>query len=1101
VRPVTRRTLPLLALCFFLSGLGSLVLEVVWTRQLRLIFGSTTLAASTILVAYMLGLGLGGLAGGRIAHRLRDGIRAYAWIEIAIGLIALAVPFLLEALPPYARALMHDAGFWPLLLGRFAIALVVLLVPTILMGATLPIVVTAVTRVEPRIGASTGLLYGINTLGAVAGVFATAFVLFPLLGLWRANLFGALLDVAVGVLALVLLGRSRDAATSGVTTDQTADVGAHARSAGDVASQAPRAAPAAAHAAAEPVPATSVLLVAYALVGFTALVYEVSWTRALALVLGSSIYAFSAMLGAFLAGIALGSLAARRLVDRTTRPLRLLVAGLCALGVLSLAVTLALPALPEAFLGLLRRTGPIGTRLVLLQVAVCVLVQLPATLVLGALFPLLTRLVASGSATTGAAVGRVYFANTLGCASGAFAAGFVLIPLLGLRDTLALAAAVNLVSAALVLLLQPGLGARARLAAAAPLAAALALLLFSIPFDGTRLTRGAFRGPELVLDFGVADEPIVGVPPKEVLFYRDGMNSTVSVHREGDGILELRVNGKADASTGGDMSTQVLLGALPLLFGPPAERVAVIGYASGVTAGSVARHPVERIDVIEIEPAILEAERFFQQQNGRPLDDPRVRVVLDDGRAHLAAHPGTYDVVISEPSNPWMSGVSNLFTREFFAVARESLRPGGRLLQWVQLYAMPPEDLYSILAALRTEFAHVYAFAHGDEEPDLLLLATQEPLGRDDLPRWEELPPAVQFDLRRIGNFSTPDLWSLLRLLPADVDALAARAPLVNRDDNLHIELATPWMLGAMQGEDTLEPNWLAFAQFRLGILPLLEAVGEPVGPDLIGALGLSYLRARHDLPVSTALLEIAAKRGTTPNVLTAALLLGRAFDQAGEMTLEDQLETIDRAVALDPRALEPLLVRAELRLEIGDEPAALADADAARTLAPDDPRPLEIRARALHLLGREAEALAAYEALLATSHAEYDRTLPQKQAELLLATGRDAEATAVLARYLNDVRPAWQDGWLLMARAREASGDVQGAAEARANALRVERNEIHRMHRQARIAAWRGWDDVAAGLLEQVLTFDPDNAEVREDLAALRRSGATPPSAAPGAP
>ncbi|MBY0278201.1 fused MFS/spermidine synthase, partial [Candidatus Binatia bacterium] len=212
MRAVTRsRSLLLLCLCFFLSGFGSLILEVVWTRQLRLIFGSTTLAASTILVAYMLGLGVGGLVGGRLAHRLRDGLRVYGAVEIAIGLIALLVPFLLAALPPLARALVLDLGPWGLVLGRFLVALLVLLVPTILMGATLPIVVAAVTRDDPAIGARTGLLYGINTLGAVSGVFATAFVLFPWLGLWRSNVFGALLDVAVGLVALLLLGRGRDA--------------------------------------------------------------------------------------------------------------------------------------------------------------------------------------------------------------------------------------------------------------------------------------------------------------------------------------------------------------------------------------------------------------------------------------------------------------------------------------------------------------------------------------------------------------------------------------------------------------------------------------------------------------------------------------------------------------------------------------------------------------------------------------------------------------------------------------------------------------------------------------------------------------------------
>jgi len=1097
VRAVTRRSVAILSLCFFLSGFGSLILEVVWTRQLRLIFGSTTLAASTILVAYMLGLGIGGLAGGRIAHRLRHGLAAYGVIEIAIGLLALAVPFLLDALPPLARTLTVEAGPWGLILGRFFVALLVLLVPTILMGATLPIVVAAVTRDDPAIGARTGLLYGINTLGAVAGVFATAFVLFPRLGLWQSNVFGALLDVAVGVVALATLGRAGvgHAAAASADVVHTSAAGAAAR-----AAEAPPPATPAAHAL-DPrdVPPVGVLLVAYALVGFTALVYEVAWTRALALVLGSSIYAFSSMLGAFLAGIALGSLAARRLVDRSRRPIVLLIAGLVVLGVASLAVTLLLPLLPEAFLGLLRLTGPIGTRMVLLQVALCVVVQLPATLVLGALFPLLARLVAAAGSRPGAAVGRVYFANTIGCAAGAFLAGFVLVPALGLRDTLALAAAVNLLSAALVLVAQRTLAGVARTAAVLPVVAAAALLTVPLPFDATALTRGSYRGPELVLDFGIEDVPLDGVPDGEVLFYRDGMNSTVSVHQE-HGVRELRVNGKADASTGGDMSTQILLGQLPLLFGPPAERVAVIGYASGVTAGSVARHPVKQLDVIEIEPAILDAERFFRDANGRPLDDPRVHPVLDDGRAHLAASPGRYDVIISEPSNPWMSGVSNLFTREFFAIARAALRPGGRLLQWVQLYAMPPEELYAILAALRAEFAYVYAFAHGDEEPDLLLLATQEPLGRDELPHWETLPPGVKHDLRRIGNFSTSDLWSLLRLLPADVDALAQQAPLVNRDDNLHIELATPWLLGAMQGEDTLAPNWLAFAQFRMGVLPLLQQVGEPLPPDRVGALALSYLRARHDPTVAAALLEVAAQGGGTPHTLAAALLLGRAFDDGSELTLETQLQTIDQAVIAAPGALEPLLIRAELHAEAEQHDAALADAERALALAPDDPRALEIKARSLRALGREADALDAYVALLGTSHATYDRALPQERARLLVALGRFADAVPVLESYLREVRPGWQDGWLLLANARAQSGDAAGAARARSNALVVEQNEIRRMHRQARISHWRGWDDVAIDLLEQVTTFDPTHAEAQAELAELRRALPAQPATAEAA-
>ena len=1064
--------LPLLGLCFFLSGMGSLALEVVWTRQLRLVFGSTTLAASTILVAYMLGLGIGGLVGGRVAGRVRDGVRAYGWIEIAIGGYALLVPWLLRTLPEIDRIVLHGLSFWPAALCRFAIVLLLLLVPTILMGATLPILVATLVRRDPRVGRATGLLYGLNTLGAVAGVFLATFVLFPTLGLARTNAFGALLDAAVGVLALLVVARRIGVASDAAAPAPASEAAGPGRDAVPVA----------------------MLLATYATVGFTALLYEVAWTRALAVVLGSSIYAFSSMLGAFLTGIAAGSLLFRRLIDRSARPLLLLEAGLATLAVVGLATTLALPHLPGLLLAWMVTEGLGATRLLIAQIALSMLAMLPPTLILGGLFPLVTRLLARATSDAGDAVGKVYFATTLGSASGAFCTGFVLIPLLGLRDTLALGAIVNLTVTG-ILLLVTRRGRRGIAPALVPLGAAALLCVVPIPFDRMALTRGVFRSPESVLDFGLPFLPLEGISEHELLFYRDGLNSTVSVERQGP-ITMLRVNGKIDASDFGDMPTQVLLGQVPLLFGPPVKKALVIGYASGVTTGSVARHrEVERIDAVEIEPAIVEASHFFDAQSGRPLDDPRVNLILDDARAYLSSTRERYDVIISEPSNPWMSGVSNLFTREFFHIARESLRPGGRLLQWVQLYAMPPEDLYSILAALRAEFGNVYAFSHGDEEPDLLLLATQEPLGRDDLPHWEKLPPAVKYDLRRIGNFSTADLWSLLRLLPADVDVLAKRAPLVNRDDNLHIELATPWLLGAMQGEDTLEPNWKAFGQFKLGVLPLLRQVGEPMDADRVGALALSYLRARHDPTVAAALLAVAAKGGGTPHVLAAALLLGRAFDTDNEMTMESQLQTIEQALTAAPDALEPLLIRADLHMEAEQYDLALADAEHASRIAPDDPRGLEIQARALRALGRDADALAAYVTLLGTSHATYYRTLPQERAELLLATDRPADAIPVLETYLREVRPGWQDGWLLLARAREQTGDAAAAKRARDNALVVEQNEIRRMHRQARISHWRGWDDVAIDLLQQVTTFEPGNAAAQAELAELRRAN---PSASP---
>jgi len=1074
---MTPRTLPALALCFFLSGLGSLALEVVWTRQMRLVFGSTTLAASTILVAYMLGLGLGGLLGGRLSRRTRtaaDGVRLYGWMEIAIGVYALAVPAAFAWFPVLNRAWLYTLGFWEAALARFAIALAVLLAPTVLMGATLPVLVAALTRHDPRVGRSTALLYGLNTLGAVAGVFVATFVLLPSLGLTGTSLFGAGLDAAVGAIALTMVARSVARQSVAAVADAPAPDVAAGR---DERAATPR--------------ALAVLLVAYGLVGFTALVYEVAWTRALATVLGSSIYAFAAMLGAFLTGIALGSLLVRRRIDALRRPVVALASGVALLGVLALATTAVLPRLPELLLRVLERNGLEPGPIALLQIALCMLVMLPPTLVLGALFPLLTRVVADRARDPGTAVGRVYFANTVGSASGAFCAGFLLLPWLGLRGTLALAAAINLATASVVLLCVPSARGSTRALAAVPALGALLLLAFPPPLDPVALTRGVFIWPDAHLTFGVTYEPLEGVLPDELLFHEDGINTTVTVERR-LGTVALKVNGKTDASTSLDMSTQVLLGELPLLFGGTARSVLVIGFASGVTVGSVARHAeVERIDAVEIEPGIVTASHFFDDVNGRPLDDPRVRVVLDDGRTYLSGTPQRYDVVISEPSNPWLSGVSNLFTREFFAAARGALAPDGRLLQWIHLYAMEPAAFRSILAALRSEFRWVYGFAYAQGHADLLLLASNEPLTRDDLPRWERLAPAVRDDLRRIGTFDTGDLWSMLLLGPDDVDALAARAPIVNSDDNLFIELTAPWMLY----EETVDANWLDFAKER-GVVPLLEAMGEPLDGDALASLAASYARSRQNLTVATTLLGEAARSGRTGAVVAAALEAGQKMDEGtGAFALEDQIATADDAVTLSPDALAPRLLRATLLLEADRGADALADTAAAVRIAPDDPRPRVLHGRALLSAGRYAEASKTMRGFLGT---EVERSDPSVLAYAIradAASGDEKRTTALLETTLRERLPAWHEGWVLLAEQYERAGRADDASRAQRNATAVVRNRAARFRQDALAAQWSGSTDEAIAAFASAIRIDPDDVRSQADLERLLSERSSPSS------
>ncbi len=1031
--------------CFFLSGAASLVLEVVWSRLLRLVFGTTTLAIATILVAYMAGLGIGGLLGGRIAGRVRNGVRAYGVIEIVVGLYALAMPFLFSFYPELARALLADLSFWPSAMLRFALAFIVLCAPTIGMGMTLPFLTRALVR-DDRAGAGIALLYGLNTLGAVTGVFAATFLLLPRLGVEASNHAAAGAYIAIGVLALWLARFSAHGAAPDVVPEPAVDRLARWNPA----------------------------LLAYGTVGFTSLVYEVTWTRALSMVMGSSIYAFACMLAAFLFGIAAGSLVARSFVDRLRRPLVAYAVGIAALGLLSLVSLSLLPVLPAAFMALVRRFGHSPQLLVLSQFAVSACAMLPPALVLGALFPLLARAQTSASGAS-PAVGDVYFVNTIGSALGAWSAGFVLLPLLGLRGTASIAIALNALACAALLLWRAHPRAGVRLALAAlPAVFAVWIVVYPPPLDTRPLARGGFVPAEIFYDTHEVSA-LEGVSDEEILFYRDGLSATVSVHRY-RGETALHINGKADASSRQDMPTQVLLAQTPLLFGKPAKKVLVIGWASGVTIGSVARHPVERIDAVELEPAMLEASHFFDDLNGTPLDDPRVRVIVDDARSYLANTDEKYDVIISEPSNPWLSGVANLFTREHFRASRNALAPGGRLLQWLPLYATDPAVLRSILAALRGEFPYVYAFVLDRSVPDLMLMATTEPLDLDDLPRFEALPPAVQSDLRRVGTHSTADLWSLLRLLPADVDALIASDSVVNTDDNLFVELRTPWLLYADQfaplGAGPTDQTWAAIDASPLGGWPLFErASGRPGAPGA-GELALAHMSARHDYGVAGALAERAGGSGAG---IAARQVLARISSPTDD---ELYTATLTRAIELEPGIFPLRLIRARAQLRRREFEGALVDVDAALALQPGDTSALALRASILLQMGRAEDARSALESVRNSESWQLQPTLWLLAAQVDLATGRADESVPLLERYLES-EPGLVLAWQLLEQAYTMVGREADAGRAR-------RNQIENLYLLAHDAERNGDTDRAREVLRRALALQPDHSPSKQALERL---------------
>ena len=470
----------------------------------------------------------------------------------------------------------------------------------------------------------------------------------------------------------------------------------------------------------------------------------------------------------------------------------------------------------------------------------------PATLLMGGVFPLVLRLHAGRERQVARRVGEAYAANTIGTVLGSAAAGFLFLPLLGVRSTLLLAVALDLLLAGLAL--APSLaGPLARAGAFACAGAAAVLLAFATPaWDPLMMNSGVYiqteelaRGftRERFLDFAVGTD--------KVIYYREGMNASVLVGRDGKtGSLYLKTNGKADASTGIDMKTQILLGQIPLLFHPDPKEVLVIGLASGISVASAATHPIEKLRVLEVEPAMIGACRAFNEYNRKILDDPRVSVVINDARNDINLRRDTYDVIISEPSNPWMTVASNLFTREFFQAAKSRVKPGGVFCQWFQVYSLAPQDLRSLLATFRSVFPNVLAFGVGDAS-DLIVLGSDRPLALDYRgleERMSELLVAV--DLARVGVRRPEDIFSDLYIASPELDQYVQGARL-NTDDNALIEFSSPLSLHS----ETIWANQRLILQHRTSVVRLLTGLPEDPAARREVYLNLARGLLREDRP------------------------------------------------------------------------------------------------------------------------------------------------------------------------------------------------------------------------------------------------------------
>ena len=834
--------------CFFLSGAAGLALEVVWSKYLSLLLGNSVHGVATVVAAFLGGLGLGAALAGRRAALLRNPLSGYAMLEGVVGILALVSPFAYQAARPLFSGLYEALGGpGPLFHGvRFVLLFAALMVPTIAMGATLPLIVEDAVRRRPReASASVARLYAINTGGAVAGTVLAGFLVVPEFGLARTAIAAGCLDLLLA--AVLVLSR--------IPSPPPAEAKPEPEPARTQAPGERGAAPAFAR----------WLLPAFALSGMAAILYQVAWTRLLTVPFGGITYAFSAILAIYLLGLALGAAGAERALRRVRAPVVLfgvLQSGLAATVAGGLHALQQLPHWQTAAIAASAGSVP---KLLAAEAGITAVLLLPPTILLGALFPVAVAVRRAAGYETSRATGAVYASNTVGSIAGSLLTAYLFIPLFGAPVAILAAAVANaLLGIGALLGGEPAARGR-RVGAGLVVAGAVAFALVAMPsWSQERMSIGLIR---LLRSYWFGGEAMthkvidaVGARPDlgKILFYREGPVASVAVI-ETQGQRTLLINGKADATTGAgsDMRTQVLVGHLPLLATPKASDVFVIGYGSGVTTAAALTHDVREVRTVELEPAVVEAAPFFRESAGDPLKNPRHTMLVEDASLVLRSEKRAYDVIVSEPSNFWIAGMGDLFSDDFYRIVATRLRPGGILCQWVQCYQISPDAIRTVIRTLARTFPRGQIF-YVESAADLIVLASPNADVALDPAAWEVAfrQPAVAADLARIGVERPADL---LRYYRGRLDRVAAEAgpgP-VNTDDNGWLEHRAPFdLLSAQSAEHFLGWNDAVAADLarslsgdpaRVAAL-LEEASARAAAADEPGAAeGLR--RARHLLP------------------------------------------------------------------------------------------------------------------------------------------------------------------------------------------------------------------------------------------------------------
>lgn len=856
----------------FLCGAICLIYELVWSRYLTLIFGVSVHAVATVLACFMLGLALGCWHWGKVMDRSRNCVRTLLWLQAVLGCYIALAPLIHHALSAFTIHLFHwlePEGFFKHAI-RFALALLALIVPTFLMGGTLPAIIRIVNASPERVSRDVGILYAVNTLGGAAGAFLTGFFFIAAMGLSQTIFLAAGLNfIIVAVLWLML----RNPVQAGALISRR-EKKLHSR---DRETSEP-----------DQVSAKFVYLTlaVFGLSGFTSLAYEVCWTRILTFFFRDSLYDFAIVLTTFLVGIVIGSFLGGKFIAKRTNAGLWLAGVEILIGVFALLGLFLVARFPHLINHLQTNTALV-TRFgehfwragILLRFGYAALLMLIPTILFGATFPLVSRICAGNSPTLGQRIGLMSGVNTLGATLGSVMAGFIFIAAFGIQKSIMLTALLNIAAGLILLTAVPLIPRRLRWSAVAGTGAASLVLVLALPgWDKLRMSTSFLEQSQ---------------PLEELLsleFYQEDAGGVTSVVELKPLQRKYLVSNRLYAQNNSDMmglEDHRRLGHIPLLLHPHPQSALVIGLGAGITLRAVSDHATT-IDCVELSPGVIKAAAFFSAENNRVTENSRVHFIVDDGRSHVSATQKKYDVIVMDILFPMSAGSSTVFSREYFEQCKQRLQPGGLVCQWLPVHQLSLEEIKIIVATFQNVFPHTslwYGLV-GESTGVIGLVGSEQELTIDFGKLAENFRDAATVKELSEVNLGNPALFLSHFIMAGDAVAEFCRGAPLNTDDRPRIEFLAPKL--AVQSSRQGVLNLLEFARLVGDVSPHVTNIGDNAAKDSIQTQLKRYTAGKQSI------IE--------------------GFRQAMEDNPDGQLRTYQDALARDPTNEDLLYTISQLR-------------------------------------------------------------------------------------------------------------------------------------------------------------------------------------------